>query len=50
MEHFAENYKSYLMVAFLGVQVGVLITGILWALSNEIQFKDLKKWYDEYKK
>lgn len=50
MQHFADNYKSYLLVLFLGVQVGVLITGILWALSNRTQIKDLKDQYDEYKK
>lgn len=44
------DFKTYALILFLGIQVGVLITGILWALSNEIQFKDLKKWYDEYKK
>jgi len=50
MEHFTENWKSYLLVLFLGIQVGVLIVGILWALSNNTDIKDLKKHYDEYKK
>lgn len=49
MQHFADNYKSYLLVLFLGIQVGALITGILWALSNRSDIKDLKKRY-EYKK
>ena len=50
MQHFADNYKSYPLVLFLGIQVGVLISGILWALSNNTQIKDLKKQHDEYKK
>jgi len=49
MQHFADNYKSYLLVLFLGIQVGVLITGILWALSNRSDIKDLSKRYEHKK-
>jgi len=36
-----ENFKTYTLILFLGIQVGVLITGILWALSNGNELKDV---------
>ena len=35
------DFKTYALILFLGIQVGVLITGILWALSNGNDLKDL---------
>jgi hypothetical protein len=39
MEHQAD-LKTYTLILFLGIQVGALITGILWALSNGNELKD----------
>jgi len=36
-----ENFKTYALILFLGIQVGVLITGILWALSNGNELKNV---------
>ena len=35
------DFKTYALILFLGIQVGVLITGILWALSNGNDLKDV---------
>lgn len=35
------DFKTYALILFLGIQVGVLITGILWALSNGNELKDM---------
>ena len=40
MEH-QVDFKTYALILFIGIQVGVLITGILWALSNGNGLKDL---------
>ena len=42
MEHqIVTNFKTYALILFLGIQVGALITGILWALSNGNDLKDV---------
>lgn len=38
-----EDIKTYLVILFFGIQIGVLITLIMWALSNSNDIKDLTK-------